>query len=275
MQEFLQAMALPFLTCFILAGIHAYLGFHVIERQVVFVDLAMAHIVAVGASLGMMVFGHDLNTPENYSLSLGFSVAGALIFALTRSRLQKIPQEAIIGIIYVVSAATLTIVLGFSGEGDQHIRQMLVGDIMLVNQSEVIKIFFLYAFLGLFHFVFRKYFYVISQYPQEAFEKGLRVRFWDFLFYVSFGIVVTSSVRIVGILLAFSFLLIPAVGAMLFTSRLRFRLMFGWLFGFLGGIVGLALSYGLDLPTGAVMACTLAAILGILSLIKALVKNGF
>ena len=136
--EFFQIMALPFLACLILTGMHAYLGFHVIERQVIFVDLALAQIAALGAGIGIM-FGYDFNSPEAYALSLGFTIFGALIFSLTRFRKERIPQEALIGIVYAVSAALLILVLSRSGEGDEHIRQALTGNILLVNKYEIMK----------------------------------------------------------------------------------------------------------------------------------------
>lgn len=269
MFEFTQMMVLPFLACLVLAGIHAYLGLHVIERQVIFVDLALAQIAALGAGAGIF-FGHDFNSPASYWLSLGFTVIGAGIFAVTRFKKQRVPQEAIIGIVYVVAAALLMIILNFSSEGDQHIRQVFIGNILLVNPPEVIKIFFIYVLIGLFHFIFRKYFYLISRNPHKAFESGMRVRFWDFLFYVSFGIVVTSSVKVAGVLLVFSFLIVPAVCAMILADAMKSRLMLGWGFGFLGSVVGIIVSYVFDLPTGAAIVCVFGGLLPVCSLLRKL-----
>lgn len=270
--EFAHIMLLPFGACLILAGIHAYLGLHVIEREVIFVDLALAQIAALGAGLGIM-FGYDFHAPASYWLSLGFTVIGAAIFAATRFRKQRVPQEAIIGIVYVVAAALLVIVLSFSGEGDQHIRQVFIGNILLVSPQEIVKILIIYTLIGVFHFIFRRQFYLISQNPQKAFESGLRVRFWDFLFYVSFGIVVTSSVPVAGVLLVFSFLIVPAVCAMIFTDAMRKRLLLGWTFGFLGSVGGIIVSYVLDLPTGAAIVCIFGAMLLICVILKKIMHN--
>ena len=158
MHEFLHVMALPFLVCLILSGIHAYLGFHVIERQVIFVDLALAQIAVLGASIAL-VTGHDLDSVEAYWFSLMFTIVGAAIFSMTRFKKQRIPQEAIIGITYAVSAALLIMVLSRSGEGDEHIKQALVGNILLVSAPEIIKIAIVYSIIGLFHFIFRRRFY--------------------------------------------------------------------------------------------------------------------
>lgn len=270
MLEFFHAMTLPFLACLVLTGIHAYLGMHVIEREVIFVDLALAQIAALGASLAL-VFGYGLDSSLSYWISLFFTLAGAAVFSLTRLKEQKIPQEAIIGITYAVSAALLILVLSHSGEGDEHIKQALAGNILLIRPQEVIKVAIIYSLVGLFHYIFREKFFLISQDPREAFKKGIRVRLWDFLFYASFGLVVTSSVRIAGVLLVFSFLVVPAVTAALFASSVRKRLVLGWTMGFLASVAGMAVSYFLDFPTGASVVC----VFGILLILAAVFKKFF
>jgi zinc/manganese transport system permease protein len=267
MPEFLHIMMLPFLACLILAGIHAYLGFHVIERQVIFVDLALAQIAVLGASLALLI-GRDLDSALAYGLSLGFTIIGAAIFSMTRFKKEKIPQEAIIGITYAVSSAVLILILSHSAEGDEHIKQALVGNILLVSWPEVIKITVIYTLVGMVHYIFRKQFFLISQNPSQAFEKGLNVKWWDFLFYVTFGCVVTSSVKIAGVLLVFSFLVVPPVCAMLFAQNLKMRLLLGWLVGFFVSTIGITLSYFLDLPTGACVVATFGAVLILFSCAK-------
>lgn len=273
MNEFLSIMTLPFLACLVLTGIHAYLGLHVIERQVIFVDLALAQIAALGASLAL-VFGHGLDSAPSYWISLGFTIAGAAIFSLTRFKKQRIPQEAIIGITYAVSAALLILILSRSGEGDEHIKQALVGNILLISPREVLKIFLIYSTIGLFHFLYRKQFFLISKDPDEAYQKGLNVRLWDFLFYTSFGFVVTSSVKIAGVLLVFSFLVVPSAAAILFSNNPKTRLVFGWAVGFLASVIGMAVSYFLDFPTGASVVCVFGLILIILAVFKSLTRMG-
>src|SRR3989338_5222147 len=220
MNEFFNVMTLPFLACLVLTGIHAYLGLHVIEREVIFVDLALAQIAALGASLSL-IFGYGMDSAHSYWMSLGFTVVGAAVFSLTRFKKQRIPQEAIIGITYAVSAAALVMVLSRSGEGDEHIRQALVGNILLIRPNEVLKVFLIYSAIGAFHYFYRQQFFLISKDPDEAFKKGVNVRLWDFLFYVSFGFVVTSSVKIAGVLLVFSFLVIPAACSILFAKTMK------------------------------------------------------
>ena len=260
MTEFLSIMFMPFLACLVLTGIHSYLGLHVIERQVIFVDLALAQIAVLGSSIAIL-FGHAVDSSYGYVISLIFTLVGAGLFALTRFKKQKIPHEAIIGIVYVVSAALMLIILSFSGEGTEHIRQSLVGNILLVSPTEVLKVFLIYSAVGFIHFLFRKQFYLISTNPEQAFQHGVNVRGWDFLFYATFGVVVTSSAKIAGVLLVFSFLVISAVCAMLLADDLKSRLILGWMIGVIGSILGMAVSYYLDLPTGASVVCVFGLIL--------------
>jgi len=265
MSDFLLLMWKPLLACLILTGIHVYLGIHVIERKVIFVDLALAQIAALGATCALL-FGLDLHSGATYWFSLSATVLGAIIFSVTRTRHERVPQEAIIGIVYAMAAAAAILVLSRSAEGDEHIRQMLVGNVLLVGGHEIIKIFVLYGLIVLFHWRFRKTLLLISTEPQKAYHRGLNVKFWDLLFYLTFGIVVTSSVHIAGVLLVFSFLIVPAVGAVLFSSRLRTRLMIGLGIGVAASAIGITLSYFLDFPTGATIVCTFGAILVLLAL---------
>jgi zinc/manganese transport system permease protein len=245
---------------------------HVIERQVIFVDLALAQIAALGASLALL-FHSSVEGPQAYALSLGFTVLGAVIFSFSRFRKQRIPQEAIIGIVYAVSASFLLLVLSGSGEGDEHMRQALVGNILLVTPAEVIQMGLIYLCIGVFHFACRKQFFLISQDPEKAFASGVNVRFWDFLFYASFGIVVTSSVKIAGVLLVFVFLVVPASCAILFSSDTKTKLAIGWAVGFFASVFGMALSYFLDLPTGASVVCAFGGILILMALLQVALKK--
>lgn len=270
--EFFNFMLWPFLACIVLTGIHAYLGLHVIEREVIFVDLALAQIAALGCA-SALVAGFEHDGPQAYWLSFAFTAGGAAVFALCRFREQKIPQEAVIGIVYAVAASMMVMFLSRSGEGDEHIREALVGNILLVQPAEVLKIFLIYSGVGLFHFVFRGRFLLISKNTAEAYARGWNVRLWDFLFYVSFGLVVTSSVRIAGVLLVFSLLIIPAAAAILFSKTIRMRLILGWVIGAAGSVLGMILSYFGDFPTGASVVCALAGLLIICSALRGAVRT--
>ena len=250
-------LILPFLTGLVLTGIHAYLGVHVVERGVIFVDLSLAQIAALGTTVAFLA-GYDLHSGVSYFWSLGFTIAGAAIFALTRvHRETRIPQEAIIGIVYAVSAAAAILVMSKAPQETEHLKDMLVGNILAVDMRTVIKTAILYALVGLFHFIFRKKFLTISLNVHNGAADSIpNVKLWDFLFYTSFGFVVTSSVAIAGVLLVFSYLIVPSVGAMLFSRSIGKRLAIGWTMGALVTALGILLSFKIDLPTGATIVCT-------------------
>ena len=256
-----QILLPAFVASLILTGIHAYLGVHVVERGVIFVDLSLAQIAALGTTVAYLA-GYDLHSNTAYLFSLGFTFLGAAIFAMSRShRKTRIPQEAIIGIVYAVSAAVAILVMSKATQETEHLKEMLVGNILSVSWKEIFKTAALYALVGLFHYIFRRRFLLISMNEDEAVRQGLNVRFWDFLFYMSFGFVVTSSVAIAGVLLVFCFLIVPSVTAMLFTERLGPRLAIGWTMGAVVSAVGVYLSYLWDLPTGATIVGTFGAVL--------------
>lgn len=269
----LELLLPAFVASLILTGIHAYLGVHVVERGVIFVDLSLAQIAALGTTVAYLA-GYDLHSSTAYLFSLGFTFLGAAIFALTRShRATRIPQEAIIGIVYAVSAAVAILVMSKATQETEHLKDMLVGNILSVSWPELGKTAALYALVGAFHYVFRQRFLLISMNEAEAKRRGWDVRFWDFLFYMSFGFVVTSSVAIAGVLLVFCFLIVPAVAAMLFSERLGTRLAIGWTMGAVVSAGGVTLSYLLDLPTGATIVGTFGAALLILGGIRRLVRR--
>jgi len=250
MSDMLAFMAAPFAACLILTGIHCYLGLHVVTRGVIFVDLALAQVAALGTAVALL-FGFELKTPEAYYFSLGFTFVGAAVFALGRFRDEKVPQEAIIGTVYAVCSATAILVLDRAPHGHEAIRAMLVGSILYVTWPGILKTFFIYVFIGLIHFFLRKKFLLISVDVQRAWEQGVSVRWWDFVFYVTFGFVVTSSVQIAGVLLVFSYLVVPAMCAMLFAGGILNRLLLGWMIGFIASVFGMLVSTRWDLPTGA------------------------
>ncbi len=252
--DLLALMWVPFLMCLVLTGIHAYLGFHVIAREVVFVDIALAQIAALGATAAFL-FGFELETWESYAAGLGFTILGALVLALTRSRTRRVSHEAVIGVVYAVSAAGAVLLADRTPHGAEHLRGMLVGSILSVRGSEVLKVASLYAAIGLFHWLCRRPFFLISTDPDAAYREGWRVRLWDFLFYASFGVVVTSSVRIAGVLLVFSYLIVPALAGILLAAGIGSRLAVGWVFGTLVSVMAMVASAVLDLPTGATVVC--------------------
>src|SRR6267143_613756 len=271
MEMFLFLLA-PFVASLILTGIHAYLGVHVVERGVIFVDLALAQIAALGATVAVVV-GMDPHGRAAYWISLAFTFIGAGIFAFARSSRGHIPQEAFIGIAYAVASATAILLMSKATGETEHLKDMLVGNILSVSWPEVRKTALLYGAIGVFHFIFRKRFLAISMNHGKAEQSGLNVRFWDFLFYASFGFVVTSSVAIAGVLLVFCYLIVPSVGAMLFAERIGRRLAIGWTMGTLVSALGCLLSVWGDLPTGATMVVSFGGVLILMLLVHLIVHR--
>jgi zinc/manganese transport system permease protein len=271
--EVLRFLLAPFVASLILTGIHAYLGVHVVERGVIFVDLALAQFAALGATVGILV-GLDPHAGASYWISLGFTFLGAAIFSLVRLRRSRIPQEAFIGIAYVVASAAAILAVSKATGETEHLKDMLVGNILAVSWPEVGHTAMLYGVIGLFHLIFRKNFLQISMDPAAAEARGISIRFWDFLFYASFGFVVTSSVAIAGVLLVFCYLIVPSVGAMLFADRIGRRLAIGWTMGTLVSALGCYLSVALDFPTGATIVCTFGGVLVVMFLLHAAFSRG-
>jgi zinc/manganese transport system permease protein len=234
------------------------------------VDLSLAQIASLGAALAVWQ-GYDAHGPAIYWMSLGFTLIGAVIFAVIKGHEARIPQEAIIGISYAVASAAVILLLSKATGEAEHLRDMLVGNILSVQWPEVWLTGGIYVVLGLFHYVFRKRFLEISIDAQAAAAKGVSVRFWDFLFYASFGFVVTRSVAIAGVLLVFCYLIVPSVGGMLFSERIGPRLAIGWVMGTIVSMLGMYFSVQFDLPTGATIVCTFGLALAAMALVRPLV----
>jgi zinc/manganese transport system permease protein len=274
--QIIDFLAAPFVASLILTGIHAYLGVHVVERGVIFVDLSLAQIAALGATIALLLpmSGGDPHAPSVYWVSLLFTFIGAAIFSTIRSHRARIPQEAIIGISYAVASAAAILAMSKSTSESEHLKDMLVGNIIAVSWAEVTKTAFLYGAIGLFHYIFRKPFLAISMHHGREDSLGLNVRLWDFLFYASFGFVVTSSVAIAGVLLVFCYLIVPSVAAMLYADGIGHRLAIGWTMGTVVSALGVYLSLVLDLPTGATIVCTFGVVLILMTLVRPVFRIG-
>src|SRR5262250_31628 len=273
MVEFLWV---PFLACLVLTAIHVYLGLHVLARGVIFVDLALAQVAGLGVTVAFLA-GHPIQSEAAYWYALAFAVGGATLFALTRAERGRLPQEAIIGIVYAVSAALAVLVVDRAPQGAEHIKQLLVGDVLTVSPSEVGRLAGLYAVIGLLHVLMRRPLLEIAFDSEGAAIQNRAVRWWDFAFYVTFGVVVTSSVRIAGVLLVFSYLIVPAAVGALATGSVRGRLLLGWMLGALVSAAGLWASFAWDLPTGAAIVATFGAVMaavGVAYGVRALVRGG-
>jgi len=268
----LSFLIAPFTASLILTGIHAYLGVHVVERGVIFVDLSLAQIAALGTTIAVL-YGIEPHGMGAYAVSLLFTFIGAGVFSVIKTHKSRIPQEAVIGICYAVASAAAILAMSKSAEQTEHLKEMLVGNILTVSWFEVGKTAVLYGLIGLFHFVCRRKFLAISMDPEKAEAQGINVRLWDFLFYASFGFVVTSSVAIAGVLLVFCYLIVPSVGAMLYSDHIGTRLAIGWTMGTLVSALGVYLSLLIDLPTGATIVCTFAIVLIAMAILKPVLKN--
>jgi len=267
-----EVMFWPIVACILLPWLLVYLGLHVVQRGIIFVDIAMAQMASLGICVALL-FRFDLHGWITFLIALTFTILGAGIFSFTGKRASKIPQEAIIGIAYVVAAAAAVLLLSRAAEGDEEIKQMLVGNILLVTPLEVWKCFGLFVGVGIFHLAMRRNFLLVSFDRDRAYQHGLRVRWWDFWFYASFGLVVTIFVRIAGVLLVFSYLIVPAVCGINLTRTIRARLLWGWIIATIGGIVGLFWSFYGDLPSGAAIVCTFGGLLIAVSAIGLLLQN--
>src|SRR5437868_11507708 len=259
-----DVMFWPIVACVLLPWLLVYLGLHVVQRGIIFVDIAMAQMASLGICVALL-FRFDLHGWTTFAIALAFTILGGAIFSLTGKRASKIPQEAIIGIAYVVAAAAAVLLLSRAAEGDEEIKQMLVGNILLVTPVEVWKCFALFVAVGIFHFILRRNFLLVSFDRDGAYQKGLRVRWWDFFFYASFGLVVTIFVRMAGVLLVFSYLIVPAACGINLARGTRARLLLGWIGATLGLTGGLFWSFYGDLPSGAAIVCTFGVLLVIVS----------
>ena len=261
-----EVMFWPLIACLLFPWLLVYLGMHVVQRGIIFIDIAMAQLASMGICVAVLLH-MDLDGYGTFGIALGFTLIGAAVFSFTGKRTSKVPQEAVIGIAYVVSAAAAVLLLSRAAEGDEEIKNMLVGNILLVSPEEIWKALGLFVVVGLFHALFRKPLLLTSFDRDEAFTRGLRVRLWDFMFYASFGLVVTSFVRIAGVLLVFTYLIVPAVCGINLAGSFIKRLIAGWIIALVGGALGLFLSFHYDLPSGAAIVCTFGGILIAISFI--------
>ena len=265
MNDFMGLMVAPLTVCLVLVGLHAYMGIHVLARGVIFVDLALAQIAALGATVALLAGFTLEGNAAAYGFSLLFALLGAGLFALTRTRCEGIPQEAIIGITYVIASAASILAVDRAPHGAEHIKELLVGSILWVTWPTIASIAAVYMGLGLFHWVFRRRFLQITLDTEQARLDGISLRLWDFIFYASFGLMITLSVPIAGVLLVFSFLIVPAVSGALFSNRVGPQLFIGWGVGVAVSVIGCGLSYQLDLPIGATVVCSFGLVILILA----------
>ncbi|MDH3734804.1 MAG: metal ABC transporter permease [Gemmatimonadota bacterium] len=256
----IDLMLAPLVAALILVGIHGYLGIHIIARGVIFVDLALAQVAALGFTAATLL-GYAPGSAAAYGISVGATLVGAFMLSVSRVEHEYVTQEALIGVVYVAASAGTILLAAQAPRGSEHVEELLTGTILWVTWSEIWRTGLVYAAVGAIHWVLHKKFFTISLEPDKAAAEGWRLRWWDFVFYGLFGIVVTSSVGIAGVLVVFSFLVIPAVVAFMWVSSPARLLAVAWTVGALAALAGLLISFQFDLPTGPVIVVTFAAVL--------------
>jgi zinc/manganese transport system permease protein len=265
----IEFLLTPFIACFLLILINVYFGIHVIKREIVFIDIALAQIAALGSAVAMVVFyslhpetahDHEHHNAFSYLFSIGFITMAALIFTFLKHRKITIPLEAIIGITYAIATTGTVIIIDKAAGGDVHVHDMLIGSILWVSWHQVTRLFIVVLFIGLFHLAFRKKFILISR-PDAGSNEIKNPRLWDFLFYLSFGLVIVEAVNIAGILTVFAFLIIPASISIMLTTGWKKRMLTGWVIGLFAVIAGLYLSVKMDVPSSPVIILFLAVVL--------------
>ncbi|MFC2137647.1 metal ABC transporter permease [Bacteroidota bacterium] len=276
MTEF-EFLFTPFIACLLLALVNVYFGIHVIKREIIFIDIALAQIAALGSALAMVIFHashpdaaheHDTHNAFTYLFSLGFIVAAAIVFTLLKNKKITIPLEALIGIAYALATTGTVIILDKGAGGDVHVHDMLVGSILWVSWHQITRLFAAILVVGIIHFVFRKKFLNLSD---TYFENGNVIKnkiLWDFLFYLSFGIVVIEAVNVAGILTVFAFLIIPASLSSIFVKNWWTKIWFGWTLSIIISIIGLYASWKMDVPCSPVIIVLLGAALVLSLLLK-------
>ena len=254
MKEAALFLLAPFVMSLILAGIHCYLGLHVLERGIIFVDLSLAQVAAFGIALGLLL-GFQAHTTPVYLLALLMTFVASGVFALSRRNESVFPQEAVIGIVFALSSAAVVVAAEKMAHGMEYVKDLLAGQILWVTWGDVERTAIIYAIVGTIHYIYRKQF-IDASFNKDA--KGTMA--WDLLFYILFGVVITSSVSIAGVLQVFSYLIVPSLVSTYFFKTIRDRLMFGWAFGFVMSFIAMAISYKFDLPTGPFIVVCFALI---------------
>ncbi len=260
MTDILWFLAAPFAACVVLVLMLGYLGLHVLLREVIFVDLALAQIAAFGVVVAFY-FGHPPESVQSFAFALGAATVGAAIFSWTRMRDERVPQEALIGITFVIASAASILVADRAPEGAEHIKELLAGTVLWVSWERVLGNLAICVLVAVVHLRFRRRFVQISEAPEEAFAAGVRVRWWDFLFYLSFGLVITVAVETAGVLMVFAYLVGPAIIALSSSRSWIARLLVAWSAGIAASLLGLGASYRWDLPSGPAIVVALGLLL--------------
>jgi len=273
MTDFLTFMGAPIAACLLLTLIFSYFGCHVLKREIIFIDLSLAQLAALGTTVAF-VLQMELDSPGSLALSLLFIVAGAAFFSYTRSLNLNIPLEAVIGIVYVVGASVALLLASRMPHGAEHLKSLLNGSVLWINWTGVLRIFCVILLVGMVHWITWKKKSVQSRIHKNSFEKFSQYWISDFLFYITLGLVIVFSVRTAGVFLIFTFLIIPAVCGALFSQSMIKQFIIGSVIGVLASFLGLLLSFHLDQPTGATLVCTFGAAFFVSIFLSRIIKAG-
>jgi zinc/manganese transport system permease protein len=268
MLELIVVQGLPFLVCLVMLSILGYIGIHVLKREIIFIDIALAQIAAVGAIAAHVVFHFHGHSIFAQALAMGSTIVAAAFFAVVRRRVTQIPLEAVIGVSYAVSAAAALFLVGVAPGGHVHIQEMLAGSILWATWSDILWSAGVFAVVGLCFFLFRKPFRKISDSYEHAISEGYHTQGWDFLFYALVGIVITMAVRVAGVVVVFTFLIIPATLSVAFASGWTGRLLVAWGVGAVSAALGLLFADRYDFSVGPSIALFLGIALIVVSLLR-------
>jgi len=274
MVQLIQILGLPFLACIIIGAILGYLGIHVLKREVIFIDIALAQIAAVGSIAAHLAFEVHGDSPAGYACSLGCVLLAAGFYALVRRRVIQISLEAVIGISYAIAAAGALFLVGIAPGGHLHVQTMLSGSLLWSTWRDVITGLVLFSAVGFAFFIFREPFKRIADDYDNAIAEGMSVVRWDFLFYALLGVVITLAVRMAGVVAVFAFLIIPATISALVRPNGPGRIFITWLASIVASLIGLLFAYYLDFSLGPCVVVFLGGLLIIVSLVSKYLQRG-
>jgi len=269
MGDMMEILLLPLLACVLMTVILGFLGIHVLKREVVFIDISLAQIAALGAITAHLALGAGHDSVLSHGCALGATFLAAAFFAYARRTVMDIPLEAIIGVTYAIAAGATLFAAGVATGGHVHIQGLLAGSILWTTWGQILSAMVAFALVGACFFLCRSPFNAISEDYENARAKGIRVVLWDFLFYALFGVVITLSVRMAGVVVVFAFLIIPATASALFSTREFPRLIMAWGIGIAASVMGLLSAYRWDYSVGP----SVAAFLGLLLILAALGRS--
>ena len=272
MPQLVQILGLPFLMCLIIGAILAYFGIHVLKREIIFIDIAVAQVAAVGSIAAHLAFEAEEDALLSYLFSLGCVLLIAAFYAMARRKIVQISIEAVIGISYAITAAGAMFLIGIA-PGHAHAEEMLAGKLLWVTRQHIILCLVVFTAVAFCLYIFRKPLSKISENYEGAVTQGAKVIWWDFAFYALLGVVITLAVRVTGVVTVFSFLIIPATISALFSARWGLRMFIAWAAAIVASLAGLLFAYFFDFSIGPAIALFLGAVLVIAALFRKFSQN--